>query len=511
MGNPITLQELIILVEDRMKVDRVIESYDRDEKLRLEKIHKYEQEQKLSATDGCDKARIFIRNRIKDLLAGLKEQVRQDNIDSIISTYSIDYYTNLYSGPDTDFRMQPVDMEIRSYFKKYSIRYTDSFDIKIGKLAQIVYQELYGYSILDELIFESEFNEVACNRYDYIWIQFRGVKRRIPNPDFRFPNEQYYNRIIENRLTASAREEMNAGEPFINCTLKNGFRITAARPPLSRHFVVNIRLFTYKDTAHELRSRFMEDKMLKLVEVLARKGRRNIAIIGEQGSGKTTAADELIIKNLDDNLSIGLAEYTHELNIGANHPDRNVVELQYGKQYQPSDITEMFFRFNRDILVYGEVRSPSEAFEMIKAMLRQARGSLFTFHSSSVRRMIHDLRQLLMQTGFYTDYREAQFDVADAVDLTIQIKLDRSTGKRYVYRISEVTTGGQDMSFEISDLFLYDKERDKYLVNEDGISDSMINSCLEYEMTSEDASYVAELFHLEPEDMQVFEYMRRDG
>ena len=79
---------------------------------------------------------------------------------------------------------------------------------------------------------------------------------------------------------------------------------------------------------------------------------------------------------------------------------------------------------------------------MIKAMLRQARGSLFTFHSSSIRRMIHDLRQLLMQTGYYTDYREAQFDVADAVDIVIQISLDRVTGDRYVSRISEVAAGG---------------------------------------------------------------------
>lgn len=127
---------------------------------------------------------------------------------------------------------------------------------------------------------------------------------------FRFDDENFYRRVIENRITASAREEMNAGEPFINCTLKNGLRVTAARPPLSRYYVVNIRLFTYKDTAAEQRNRFMEEKMLDLIKILAKKGRRNIAIIGEQGSGKTIAADESIIENLDDNLSIGLAEYT---------------------------------------------------------------------------------------------------------------------------------------------------------------------------------------------------------
>jgi len=162
-----------------------------------------------------------------------------------------------------------------------------------------------------------------------------------------------------------------------------------------------ISLFACSEVQNKAHTKFMEEKMLKLVEILVKKGRRNIAIIGEQGSGKTTAADEIIIRNLSKELSIGLAEYTHELSISEKYPEKNVVELQYGKQFEPSSITEMFFRFNRDIVIYGEVRNPFEAFEMIKAMLRQARGSLFTFHSSSAQRMIHDLRQLLMQTGYY--------------------------------------------------------------------------------------------------------------
>lgn len=506
----ISLQELYAVVEDKMKSDKNISISDKQKKLELEKIHKYEQEQKLSATDGCGKAREFTKNKVLIVLGEMKQDIHQGTIDEILSQYHIDYFSNLFTGENVESIKTPVDREIEKYFGRYSISQSDAFDRKLEKLCQIVYQELYGYSILDELVFDSEFNEVACNRYDFIWIQYRGIKRRIPNLAFKFVNEEYYSKIIENRLTAAAREEMNAGEPFINCTLKNGFRITAARPPLSRHFVVNVRLFTYRDAMIEHRNRFMEEKMMKLVEVLAKKGRRNIAIIGEQGAGKTTAADELIVKNLDENLSIGLAEYTHELNIGANHPDKNVVELQYGKQFEPAQITEMFFRFNRDIIIYGEVRNPQEAFEMIKAMLRQARGSLFTFHSSSVRRMIHDLRQLLMQTGFYTDFREAQFDIADAVDIAIQIKLDRTTGERYVYKISEVVTNEQDMSFSIRDLFVYDKERLKYLVNREGISPASLNSCLEYEMSAEDVSYVMELFNIRQQEKEMFEYMEQE-
>jgi pilus assembly protein CpaF len=506
-----TLQSLYAIVEEELRPTKPLIGYEKNKRDEIEKHRKTEQQYRLSATDGCEESRDFVLNRIYGILADMKDIINPSCIDGIITQYHIDYFHNLYTGLVINLVKTPIDREIERYFKKYSILHEDNFEKKLRKLAQIIYQELYGYNILDELVFESEFNEVACNRYDYIWIQYKGIKRRIPNPDFKFADEDIYRRVIENRITAAARVEMNAGEPFINCTLKNGFRITAIRPPLSRYYVVNVRLFTYRDTAAEQRSRFMAEKMMTMVKILAGKGRRNIAIIGEQGSGKTTAADELIIKNLDDNLSIGLAEYTHELNISGNHPVKNVVELQYGKEFQPSDTTEMFFRFNRDIMIYGEVRSPAEAFEMIKAMLRQARGSLFTFHSSSVRRMIHDLRQLLMQTGYYTDYREAQFDVADAVDIVIQISLDRVTGARYVSRISEVAAGEQDMSFFIHDLFSYDREKKKYLVNMDGLSSDLLHSCLEYEMTAGDIVKLSELFNILSEEKQIFEYMQEGG
>lgn len=503
----ITLQDLYAIIEENMKAHEQVTGSTKIKNEVLMKLRQKEQELKLSATDGSFEGREFARSKIYFILGELKDAVNPETVDEIIRQYPIDYYRNIFTGDRGDDIKSPVDSMIEEYFSRYSLNIYDSFDKKLLKLSQIIYQELYGYSIIDELVFDSTLNEVACNRYDFIWIQYMGIKRRVVNPAFKFISEEYYNKIIENRMVSTAREEMNAGEPFINCTLKNGFRVTAARPPLSRYYVVNVRLFTGRDTRQEHSSRFMERKMVKLIDILAGKGRRNIAIVGEQGSGKTMAADELVIKILNDSLSIGLAEYTHELDISGNHPQKNVVELQYGKQFEPSSITEMFFRFNRDIVIYGEVRSPMEAFEMVKAMLRQARGSLFTFHSSSVRRMVHDLRQLLMQTKYYTDYREAQFDVADAVDIVIHIKLDRNTGKRYVYKISEVIAREQDMSFQIHDLFTYEKAIEKYRVNSDGLSSGTINSCMEYEMEADDVVQVMDLFNIGNDEKNVFEYM----
>lgn len=490
------LKELMDYIEEELRVNGVNGIKDIHENT-VSYLEEARQTQKLLAIDGSPQAREFMQNSIYFLLIEKTGIINADNIDTLLKEYHINYYESIYTGGDKECIIKPIDNEIMSHLSKYSISRQDEYDIKLQKLTQIIYQEIYGYGILDELIFDSRLNEVACTRSDYIWIQYNGIKRHIPNTKFIFKNEESYRKVIENRLTSTAREEMNAGAPLVNAILNNGARVTALRPPLSKYYVVNIRLFASKAQLVKYRSRFVEDRISRIIELLTSKGRRNVAIIGEQGSGKTTAADELIIKQLDSDISIGLAENIHELNVSSNYPQKNIVELQYTKEFKPSDITEIFFRLNRDIVIYGEVRNSYEAFEMIKAMLRQSRGSLFTFHSSSTRRMIHDLRQLLMQTGYYTDFREAQFDVADAVDLVVHIKLDRETGQRYVYKVSEVLAEEGSMSFQINELFVFDKENGRYWANKNGLSKEQLISCMEYEMTHSDAEELQKLFNVD--------------
>lgn len=325
------------------------------------------QELKTGATCGSETAREFTMNRIYSFLKDIGE-INTGNIDSIIRQYHVDYFINIYSGGLRENIRNRVDRELEEHFEKYTLHETDGFETKLSRLAQIIYQELYGFSVIDELVFDSPLDEVACNRHDYIWVQYRGIKRKIPNSRFVFDSKKHYNRIVEDRIVSTANTEMNAGEPVICSVLNNGTRVTAVRPPLSKHYTVNLRIFKNRDGA--VHDRFLSGRMEKVIRILVSKGRRNVAIIGEQGSGKTTAADEVIIRSLDDGISIGLAEGIHELGISVKYPFKNVVELQYTRKFKPSDITEIFFRLNRDIVIYGEVRNPFEAIEMIKEIGR---------------------------------------------------------------------------------------------------------------------------------------------
>jgi pilus assembly protein CpaF len=310
-----------------------------------------------------------------------------------------------------------------------------------------------------------------------------------------------YRKIIEDRITSTAKTEMNKPNPIIYCDLECGYRITALRDPISKYPVVNIRIF--KQIGEEKEKNFAPEPIKEFIKLLTKYGRRNICIIGPQGAGKTTALENLIIKHLDDDLCCQLNENIHELNIGKKYPNKNFIELAYlGRK--PSELTELGFRLNRDIITYGEVRGAEEALEVIKAMLRQCRGSMFTFHSSSTQRTIHDLRQLLMQTGYYTDYHEAQFDAADAIDIVIQIKYNNDTGERYIYKISESIAFSETMTFEVVDLFSYDMETGKYIVNPKGISDNMKKSCLDYDITKEQIRFIESIFKADETNAQEY-------
>jgi pilus assembly protein CpaF len=472
----------------------------------LKKIEEIVREKRTSATRGNTEDREAMKTKIYLSLIDDTENINKDTIDDLMKQYQVNYFKNIYTLDDPKNIKKPIDLEIEKYLEKFSIDIDASLEVKLEKLSQIIYQELIGYSVIDELVFDTELNEVACNRYDYIWIQYCGIKRKIPNKDFRFSSRDRYKKIIENRICSTAKQEMNATQPIIYSELECGYRVTALRAPLCNYPTVNIRILSYKKIAENAKNEFMPAQMKDFIRLMASEGRRNVCIIGEMGSGKTTATDNFILRYLDPDLSIGVAENVHELNLGKNYPDKNTVELQYGKTFKPSEITEIFFRLNRDIVVYGEVRGSEEALEVIKAMLRQSRGSMFTFHSSSTHRVVHDLRQLLMQTGFYTDYHEAQFDVSDAIDLIIHIRLDRLTGRRYVYQISESRAISDDMTFEIIDLFTYDAEKEKYFINKNGISEDMKKSCIQYGMSRNSLRKIVQIFELDSSNDSIFEY-----
>ena len=58
------------------------------------------------------------------------------------------------------------------------LNHDDDYETKLDRFVQIVYQELYGLGVIDELC-EGHIDETGVNGKDYIWIQVGGLKRQI--------------------------------------------------------------------------------------------------------------------------------------------------------------------------------------------------------------------------------------------------------------------------------------------------------------------------------------------
>lgn len=468
----ISLQELINKIKDTMETykDNV-------------EIQKLTQKKIDEAAAGSKEAKIYIKEEIiRICLKQLNSVVTPDNIDNFIKDYHINYYENLYGDDQSD--------SFTKFFEDFILHEDDPFDVKLPRLVQIIYQELYGLGVIDEIC-EGHIDETGVNGPNYVWIQVGGRKKQIKG--MRFQSREVLLRKISTAISYDSKNDITASDPIVYCQRKNGSRVTAVIPPLSKHPTINIRHFHLANVTKQdlIDKRTVTRDLITFLELVF-KGRPNFLIIGQQGSGKSTLL-RLLLNEVSPEIGIGTIENMFELNLDDYYPEKNVISLQSTEKFPSDKLFELMLRQNRDIVLLGEIRSSLEATETINAMLRQCRGSAATFHSSSPRRAIHDLRNLAMRSSQYKDFLTAQFDVADAIDLIIEGRIDYATGQRYINRVAEVSADEDTFRFEVTNIFKYDHEN-KTLVPTKCVSDQFFEKLLDYGMPFENVAKIKAIF-----------------
>ncbi len=87
------------------------------------------------------------------------------------------------------------------YLIKFIINENDDIEIRKDKLTQIVYQEVYGLSVIDDFADGNitGLNEISTNSYDYISLQISGVRKRIPK--LKFKDEKMYQEVVKKSIS----------------------------------------------------------------------------------------------------------------------------------------------------------------------------------------------------------------------------------------------------------------------------------------------------------------------
>lgn len=439
------------LMEERLSIDQKDEKLARKRVLLSDMIRQ--------AVAGDQNAKNFVLNRILKILT-TECDINQDNINYIINFDEIEKLPHYFQ-----FHIISLRYDISKLIDKYNDRFgiidfsergdnifsKDTFEKiieieknehnlaldyieKVNVIANIIYAEVYGLSIIDRLEF-MDINEVGVNGYRYIWIQHKGSK--IWLEFLEYSDNNLLNNVCKNAVSFNSKYDLSPSNPGVICQRYDGSRITCSLQPFYSEPTLNLRRFNLGN--------FNVDKMVQLgtIDDLSKdllkvliKGRSNIIIAGGMGDGKSTTLMTLI-HFVPGSRAIGTIEENLELRLKTRHPSKNVIEAQAVPGKPISSAFEFMLKQARDIIILGEITNSEEATLLINVMLRLCRGSMGTFHSESPKAAIINLRNLLLKSGSYHNEMVAQADVVDAVNVVIQMNHD-SAGRRFVDCIAEI-------------------------------------------------------------------------
>lgn len=414
--------------------------------------------------DLAAKGDVKARGTLMDLIIRLlsKEvRVKVKEIDTILGGYYINYY-----GSPSDFTTvsNPLLFE---FLNKILISKDADYDTKIEKLAQVIYQECWGYGMLDEFRYFGIINdyfdkieEIQCNGSNQLCLKISGTDFKLDKlfyPDFEIEK-------VAKKLQRNAERGLTRVNPKVETELVDGSRVTLTCPPLSANHSFNIRLHYSRSISSEDEIRIgSSSRDVEGFLDLTMNFHPRIMVVGGQGVGKTTSIVN-ICKRYPHSTSIVTAETSFELELD-KIKYLQVQKLRLGV-LSPEEFLESLFRFNADVLVMGEARSSSDVMLTTQVAKRQEFGTINTWHSGDASEGLRDCANALVRGGYFKTGREALVEICSSIDIVlVKRNVDKNQShlkvSRHYYQICEVpklTVDGNE-PFKLNVLFEFNYEK----------------------------------------------------
>lgn len=270
----------------------------------------------------------------------------------------------------------------------------------------------------------------------------------------KFESEEEVIRVIRRVLEFDDTLDISKKNPVKYAERKDGSRITAAIPPMAKTPYLNIRKFDsfIPTTENLIASGTVTKRMIDVIDLLI-KGKANISIIGEMGSGKTSFTN-WAIGRLPVGERVGTLETVFELKTEM-YPHLYFVQLREQLHLNKGtlgDLFQLLLRQNVKRILLGEMRSGSEVFQYIYSCTRGHSGSFGTSHNMNAEGMLDDYAAMMLEDGLGTDKETNKIRVASAIDVVFKFRKLKS-GKRICSSIEEIVK--TEDSYKISPLFIY--------------------------------------------------------
>ncbi len=326
-------------------------------------------------------------------------------------------------------------------------------------LVEQLIDSIFGYGVLQDLILDEEITEVVVNGPFKVFIEKEG---QLELTEKRFVDALELRGIID-RILGPLGRRIDESSSMVNARLPQGHRVNAVVQPIALEGpYLTIRKFSnYVITLEEMVESGSIDEGLQQFLIFAIKGRKNIAVSGGTGSGKTTFLNALscIVPHGERIITI---EDSAELRF-KTHP--NVVRLEARPQNAEGkgeitirDLVKNALRMRPDRIIVGECRG-EEALDMLQAMNTGHDGSLTTLHANSPEESIVRLATMVRYgSDLPIDVIEA--NIAHAIHLVIQAKRD-DAGQRFICEVVTFMFDSEQKCCKVIKLYERKKFSDK--------------------------------------------------
>ena len=325
-----------------------------------------------------------------------------------------------------------------------------------NKVIKHVLNESLGLGVLEDLLEDRAISEIMVNGCDQTYYEKNG---KLHLSEEKFTSNLHLKNIIERIVTPLGRR-IDEKTPYVDARLADGSRVNAIIEPLSLDGpAITIRKFPseqiqMKDLVHRFQS--ITQEMADFLKLCVEQG-LNIIISGGTGSGKTTFLN-VLSSFIPTSERIITVEDAAELQLKQEHVVRletRPANIEGTGEITIRDLIKNSLRMRPDRIVVGECRDGA-ALDMLAAMNTGHDGSLTTVHSNNAREAIARLETLCLMAGMDLPAKAIKEQIANAVDLIIQIGR-LSDGSRKVKSITEVV-GMQGGVVTLQEVFKFKEE-----------------------------------------------------
>ncbi len=303
-------------------------------------------------------------------------------------------------------------------------------------LEKVLVDELLGLGPLEELLADPAISDIMVNGPLQTFIERQG---KLELAHIQFRDEEHLFQIAQ-RIVNKVGRRIDQTTPLCDARLQDGSRVNVIVPPLSlRGTAISIRKFSEKPITLDLMKSYgsMSDKMATILKI-AGASRMNVVISGGTGSGKTTMLNALS-KMIDPGERVITIEDAAELRLQQPHwlpLETRPANLEGQGAITIRDLVINALRMRPDRIILGEIRG-SECFDLLAAMNTGHDGSMATLHSNSPRECLARMENMVMMSDIKVPKEAISRQIADSVDLIVQVKRLRD-GSRRTTNITEV-------------------------------------------------------------------------